>query len=105
MNLTKVPINTKVLLDKAILLGVTPSYAYEGGERTQRIDGYRYNLVLPTSDFEKVSVKIPGVKKLDVQGESFPVRFDNPVARIYYSGGSHDITISADDIHALTDKG
>lgn len=41
-----------------LLADITPSYEYKNGERTDKLEGYRYAVVLPSHKMEKIGVKV-----------------------------------------------
>ena len=50
-----------------MLVSVLPAYEYDNGKRTDNILGYKYEVVLPHRAYEKLSVKILGDVRLDLQ--------------------------------------
>ena len=50
-----------------MLVSVLPAYEYDNGKRTDNISGYKYEVVLPHRAYEKLSVKILGDVRLDLQ--------------------------------------
>lgn len=58
------------------LTGVEPYYAYEAGKKTDKIEGFKYNVVLLDRDYEKISVKIAGNRLLEEQEKyDIPIKF------------------------------
>lgn len=58
------------------LTGVEPYYNYEAGKKTDKIEGYKYNVVLLDKEYEKISVKIAGNRLLEEQEKyDIPIKF------------------------------
>ena len=67
-----------------IATSVRPYYEFVDGKRTDKVLGYRYDVVLPQHGYEPLAVKVPGAKTLDVQDcESILVEFDDLCVRPY----------------------
>lgn len=58
------------------LTGVEPYYIYEAGKKTNKIEGFKYNVVLLDREYEKISVKIAGNRLLEEQEKyDIPIKF------------------------------
>lgn len=58
------------------LTSVEPYYIYEAGKKTDKIGGYKYNVVLLDKNYEKISVKIAGNKLIEEQEKyDIPIKF------------------------------
>lgn len=58
------------------LTGVEPYYNYEAGKKTDKIEGYKYNVVLLDKEYEKISVKIAGNRLIEDQEKyDIPIKF------------------------------
>lgn len=67
-----------------LLVETAPYYEYVNKVRTGNILGYKYTVVLPQKGFEKLDVKIPGKRLLEVQaGQNIPVSFNKLQVRSY----------------------
>ena len=87
-----------------LVTGVRPYYAYAGdGQRTDKVDGYKYSTVLPGKQFAKLEVKVPGSQRLDVShGEYVSVRYDGLEAKLYYDHNNRvQLSAKAVDVHRL----
>lgn len=61
---------------KMNLVGVEPFYSYEAGKKTDKIEGFKYNVVLLDKDYEKISVKIAGNRLIEEQEKyDIPIKF------------------------------
>ncbi|MEW9938324.1 hypothetical protein AB2T96_16530 [Clostridium butyricum] len=59
LKITDLKINIDSLGGNFLLVDISPYYAYKDGEKTDTLDGYRYDIALPKHKMEKLSVKIP----------------------------------------------
>lgn len=58
------------------LTSVEPYYNYEAGKKTDKIEGYKYNVVLLDKEYEKISIKIAGTRLIEEQEKyDIPVKF------------------------------
>lgn len=58
------------------LTGIEPYYNYEGGKKTDKIEGFKYNVVLLDMDYEKIAVKVEGARRFEEQEKyDIPVKF------------------------------
>lgn len=58
------------------LTGVEPYYTYEAGKKTDKTEGFKYNVVLLDRDYEKISIKIAGTRLIEEQEKyDIPVKF------------------------------
>lgn len=92
---------------KGILLGERAGYDYVDGKRTENQTHIKYQVVFPENDFEKVTVKVPGIKpvvtseQLAQQGK-VNVKFKNLIGKIYRkNSGEYDISVSADGLEVI----
>ena len=100
MNISKIPIDIRKLLQGALVIGTTPYYEYQNGSKTSTILGYKYNTILPNLSYEKLNVKIAGALQLDVADEAIPVKFENVEAKMYCIDGRYDISETAATVSA-----
>lgn len=82
---------------------VLPYYIYENGNRTDKVEGYKYETVFPRHGFEKLDVKVPGEKRFEVPaGQHAAVRYDGLEAKLYFdNNGRVHLTARAADVRAL----
>lgn len=88
-----------------LVTGVRPYYAYTGyGQRTDKVEGYKYSTVMPAKGFAKVDIKVPGSQRLDVpHGGYIPVRYDGLEAKLYYDNNNRvQLSVKATDVHRLS---
>ena len=99
MKLSDLKIDTRCLGKKMLLIDVLPVYAYENSVRTDTVTGYRYIVVLPEKQFEKLSVKILGEVMMDKPMDGYrEIVFENLEIRPYFLNGNYEITASATGI-------
>lgn len=88
-------------LGKMYLTKVLPYYAYENKERTDRVEGYKYVVVLPMMEFSSLAVKIEGSQLMSVErGDETVVQFDNLIVKLYYDvkAGTYRLSARAEGI-------
>ncbi len=99
MNINSIVIDSrKTIGGKTILTKVSPVYVYNNGQRTNEIEGYRYEVVLPSRSYEKLTVKIPGEKRLEMPEDCEEVQFDNLELFVYWRAGTYDVAAQATDV-------
>ena len=87
-----------------LVTGVRPYYAYAGdGQRTDKVDGYKYSTVLPGKQFSRLDVRVPGPQRLDVPPTGYvPVRYDGLEVKLYYDSNNRvQLSAKAVDVHRL----
>lgn len=57
LRITDLKIDPKSLGQTMLLADISPSYEYKDGERTEKLEGYRYSVVLPARKMEKLGIK------------------------------------------------
>ncbi len=98
LSLRDVRIDPSSLGEKLILVDVKPAYEYAGGNRTDKLLGYRYEVCLPEHRLEKLKVLIPGPQQLEML-EDFPeVLFADLEVRAYESKTGVQFTATATSI-------
>lgn len=82
------------------LAEVSEDWEYKDNKRTHNQLGYRYAIALPQLAFEKVNVKIPGRKLVDLpEGEICEVDFKGLSLGVYVQSNGHlALTGRADSI-------
>ncbi|MCI5499242.1 MAG: hypothetical protein MR419_06940 [Clostridiales bacterium] len=104
MKLTDLVIDPHSLGGEFLLVDVLPAYEYTNGQRTEKIVGYRYTIVLPERRFEKINVRIDGGKCMDKPKDFSHVEFQNLEVFIYWSQGQPQVGARAKGIHPVQDK-
>jgi len=109
MQLSKLNIPFNIVVNDAntLLLGVAPYYEYVDGKKTEKLLGYKYNIV-EDKTFEKFSVKIASKapvitqEQVDASKERIKVTFENAFAKPYRTTyGDYDLSVSATGISIL----
>ena len=77
------------------LASVAPYYKYDAQkQKTNEIEGYRYEVALAEKEYEKLAVKIPGTQQIDAKvGEMTAVAIEGLEVKVYVIGG--DLKLSA----------
>ena len=83
------------------LVDVIPSYAYQNGQRTDTVTGYRYTVALPDKGLDKINVRIDGEQRMDAPDGFIEVRFDGLEPYLYWSGGEYQLGARAKGIAAV----
>lgn len=106
MNLSDVFIDSKKTLGpKLLLVNVHPVYEYTNGKKSDTISGYKYEICLPTRQFEKIAVKILGEQKIQKPQDGYvEVELIDLELFIYWMGGSYHIGARASDIKEAISK-
>ena len=76
MKLSDLIIDPASLGKRFWLVDVIPSYAYQNGQRTDTVTGYRYTVALPDKGLDKINVRIDGEQRMDAPNGFVEVRFD-----------------------------
>jgi hypothetical protein len=95
-----------------LVVGVRASNLFVNNQKTDTIDAWNYETLLPKAGFEKVSVKIkqpviaPFLKDFQA-GQSIPVEFKNLTVKIFqdYKTKGIRVAASADDILPAPKRG
>ena len=90
------------------LTGMREVYKYVNRERTNELEGYRYEVVLLDRAFEKVSFKIADLNPLFSEEEvenNIAVEPINPAITLYpnFSGGETGMNVTADSLVAVNE--
>lgn len=59
LKITDLKIDVSSLGGNFLLVDIVPYYVYQNGEKTDILEGFRYDIALPKHKMEKLSVKIP----------------------------------------------
>lgn len=94
-----------------LLIGIKPLMEYVNGESTKNRIGTRFEVILPSRKFVKITVKVPSIDdtkwtSLIDSGDYVPVRFSNFVAKVYMVPNSNDLglTCTADGVTVVNSK-
>lgn len=107
LKITDLKIDINSLGGNFLLVDIVPYYAYENGEKTDTLEGYRYDIALPKHKMEKLSVKIPisssNIPLVDVnKDEEIPmlkqVLFENLEVSSYFMQGNINLKATATKI-------
>ena len=101
LSLRDLVIDPKTLGTKLLLVDVRPAYEYQEGKRTDRIVGYRYEIVLPDKGFEKLAVEIEGPQQLDKPDGYAEVAFDGLEIYAYQQNGTIAVGARATGIRRI----
>lgn len=113
LKITDLKIDPTSLGTTMLLADITPSYEYKNGERTDKLEGYRYSVVLPAHKMEKLGVKVlnktPLIDIEDIESEEIPigtpVQFSNLEIGSYFSKTQGvSITAKASGVSFVTAK-
>lgn len=92
-----------------ILNNIEALFAYEDNKRTDRQIGYRYTLVLPCNNYEKITVKVeedkPAITPDELAAATAPVIVEPKgfTARFYRTrNGEYALTAKADRIEVIS---
>ena len=105
MNITKLRLTPAVLGNQLLLVAVKPEYEYQNGVRTNKIIGYKYEVVASELGFEHVTVKIAGEQQMDTpDGGYTEVNFEGLQVFLYWRQGSYDLGCTATKIRSAVPK-
>ena len=101
MKITDCIISPETLGNKLLLIDVRPAHQYMNGKPTDEICAYRYDIVLPEKQMEKISVKIKGKQLMEKPTEPIEVQFEKLRTFIYWMNGEYHIGAKASGIHPV----
>lgn len=93
--------------ETALLLEIRKGVVFENGKATDKIDHYKYDVVLPQNKYEKITVKISGDalvsnEQIAQKGGAVKVKFKNLTGKFYrMSNGEYALSASADGLEVL----
>lgn len=90
--------------NKLLLVDVKPKYEYVNNQRTDKVTGYGYTIVLPDKQFEKMIVKIDGKQQMETPDSYVDVIFTDLELYIYWNQGQYTVGARATGIHAANNK-
>ena len=102
--LSGLPIDPQCFGKEMLVTEVRPYFAYVNNERTDKVEGHKYETVLPSRQFAKLDIKVPGPKRLEVPaGEFVAARFDGLEVKLYFDNSNRiQLTAKAQDVHVVT---
>lgn len=112
MKVNQVVLNLEnlALENKARVIGVTQSYAYADGKKTEQTNGYAYECVLEKNGFEKISVKVSDFNQI-ITNEQIAeakqpiyITFTDFAAKFYFSDRTKNWELSCKATRATLEK-
>lgn len=96
----------KTVGHKLLLTNIRPYYEYNGAEKSDKVIGHKYEIVLPERRYEKISVKIEGHQRLDMAEDSdcIPIILDDLCIKIYWMAGNYKLSATASNIRVPPKK-
>lgn len=103
MNMKNIVVDAYASIGKnAMLVDISPAYSYENGSKTDKVIGYKYEIVLPEKMYDKLSVKILGDLKLDMPENETPlVLLDGLSISLYWTPQGHKVNATAENIRLV----
>lgn len=105
LKITDLRIDSSSLGTNFMLVDCKPAYAYENGNRTERIEGYRYYIALPAHKMEKIGVKVSGNIPLVDPESDIPIgteiEFDGLEIGSYFSNGQVSLSAKATGVRLV----
>lgn len=103
LKITDLKIDPASLGGNYLLVDIRPVFAYKDGEKTNNIDGYRYQCCLPKHKMEKIGVRVASkVPLFDLEKEEIPVGtevdFEGLEVGSYFSNGQINVNAKADSV-------
>lgn len=105
LKLTDAIVDPATIGEHFLLSSVTAIKEYVNGSATDRIIGYRYNIILVDKKYSEFTVKIEGPKLLDANEDScIPVTFDGLEVHVSWSNNGNVLIGTAIGIHAVQES-
>ena len=106
LKITDLKIDPLSLGGNFLLVDIRPVFAYVNGEKTNNIDGYRYQCCLPKHKMEKIGVRVTGkVPLFDLEKEEIPINtivdFEGLEVGSYFSNGQINVNAKADSVSVV----
>lgn len=112
MNIYDIKIDTEQITGNkegiGLLTGIKPGFDYENGKKTDIQSYLKYISVFPDNGFEKLVVKVPGIKpilteeQLMQQKGKVKVKFKNLSGKFYRtSTGEYALSCNADGVEVI----
>ena len=101
LTIKNIKIDAKQTLGRQLLLvGVQPVNKYVNGKPTDEIEGYKYNVVLPERNFEKIAIKILGRQLIEAPNGYLEVEFEGLEVYLYWWNGKYELGARATGVTA-----
>lgn len=109
IRITDLTIDPLSLGGNFLLVDIRPVFAYKDGEKTNNIDGYRYQCCLPRHKMEKIGVRVANKTPLfDLEKEEIPVGtvvdFEGLEVGTYFSNGQINVNAKAENVFLVDAK-
>lgn len=113
INLTKIALNALQITGNAeasnlLLVGMSAGFDYVDGKKTDKQTHIKYEVVCPDNLYEKITVKVAGVKpviapeQFEQQKGRIKVRFKNLTGKIYRANsGEYALSASAEGVEVI----
>jgi hypothetical protein len=112
MEVTSITLTPKQIIGNAegtgLLTRMSAGYDYEDGKRTDKQTHIKYEVVCPDNLFEKIIVKVPGVKpvvtleQLEQQRGKITIKFKNLTGKFYRkNSGEYALSCSAESAEVI----
>lgn len=102
MNTKKIELSFRQVAnaDHGILIGMRPWIEYVNGEKTDKVLGTQYEVVLPENGYEKLIVKVPGPpiltqEEIEMADSVIHIGFSGFAAKIYFERQTKQNKVSA----------
>ena len=104
MKINGIVLDTLQFGDNFKLVDVHAANVYENGNRTDRISGYRYTVVMVDYGFERIDVTIDGTKQMEKPDKPCDVVINGFTPVIAWRGGDYTVTARAIGISPIGTK-
>lgn len=111
MKINDITITSKQIFNSAdetaLLLAVRKGIAYENGKATDKVDHYKYDVVIPQNKYDKITVKISGDalvsnEQIAQKGGTLKVKFKNLTGKFYrMSNSEYGLSANADGLEVI----
>ena len=105
MTITDLIIDPKSLGNKLWLVDIAPVYEYRDNRRTENITGYRYTVVMPDNNLDKINVKIDRKQLIEKPDGYAEVHFTGLEVFIYWLNSQPNVGAKATGITLVNNKG
>lgn len=89
---------------KLLLVEVKAKYEYVNNQRTDKVTGFGYTIVLPERSFERLTVRIDGKQQIESPDSYIEVTFTDLELYIFWSQGQYTVGARASGIRAVNNK-
>ncbi len=103
VSLSGAPIDPRYFGSQMFLTGVKPVFEYVNDQKTDKVVGHKYTVVLPQKQFAQLDVKIDGEQRIALDREQYlNVKFENLVVKLYYDRNKNvQMTARADNVSVV----